>query len=105
MQACQGLSDLQPAVGQSHPAANHLDQYQWCGISFHTKASYWTAEHKLQAVKQGSNKSATDYAKFVHEEFVNMAHKQFWVVSPVETVLHLKELCLSPVGVVPQHKH
>ena len=55
-------------------------------------------------MKQGIHKSATDYAKFVHEEFVNMVHKQFWVVLLVETVLHLKELHLSPVGVVPQHK-
>ena len=33
-----------------------------------------------------------------------MVHKQFWVVLPVDAVLQLEELQLSPLGVVPQHK-
>ena len=87
-----------------HPLASHLDQYQRYGVSCNTKAPYWTTEQKLPAAKRGAHKSATNCAEFVYEEFVDMAHKQFWVALPVEVVLQLEELRLSPLGVVPQHK-
>ena len=101
-----GFSDVHSStVGTlPHSAASHLDQYQWCGVPFKTMAPYWTTEQKLLAVKRGAHKSASDYANLVYKEFANMVHKQFWVMLPVDTVLELKELCLSPLGVVPQHE-
>ena len=33
-----------------------------------------------------------------------MIKKHFWTVLPASLVLHLKELRLSPLGIVPQHK-
>ena len=96
--ACQGPIDFQPMVGQlPHSAASHLDQYQWHGIPFNTTAPYWTAEQKLMAIKRGAHKSASDCAEFVHKEFVDVVHKQVWVVLPVDAVLELEELRLSPL--------
>ena len=103
--ACQGPSDLQPMVGHlPHSAASHLDQYRRCGILFNTMAPYWTTEQKLLAVKRSAHMSASDCAEFVCEALVDLVHKQFWVVLPVDEVLELEELRLSPLGAVPQHK-
>ena len=93
VQAFQDPSDPQPMVSNlPHPVVGHLDQCQWHGVPFCTIAPHWTTEQKAQAVKQGTHKLAINCAEFVCKEFVNMVHKQFLAVPPVESVLHLKEL-------------
>ena len=63
---------LDVALSQAHPVVGHLDWHQWCIIPFHTTAPHWTTEQKSQAVKQGTYELATNCAKFVCKEFVDM---------------------------------
>ena len=56
------------------------------------------------ALLRGAHKSCNDHLDFLRKEFVDMIHKGQWAVFPASVTLKLKEICLSPPGVVPQRE-
>jgi hypothetical protein len=54
------------------------------------------------ALARGPHKSAHEHADFLRDEFVAFIRKQQWTLLPARQVEHLKNLRLSPLGVVPQ---
>jgi hypothetical protein len=59
---------------------------------------------KTLAIARGPHKSAYDFQDFLRTELLDMVRKHTWMVLPYRVVRHLKNLRVSPIGVVPQHK-
>ena len=101
----QGPSDLHSNVEHlDHPAADLLKQYRDRGVPMETTTDPWTSDRIQAALDRGPHQSANLYKDFVREEFVNFVKKHFWTIVPARLVKHLKNLRLSPLGVVPQHE-
>ena len=62
----------------------------------------WTTEQKDAAIHRGPHPSALLHAPFLTEELVGMIDRKQWFVLPYDTVKHLPNLRLSPMGVIPQ---
>jgi hypothetical protein len=61
-----------------------------------------TNEASACARNRGPHKSAQEHAAFVREEMADFCQQGFWVVLPLDEVIDMKLLRLSPLGVVPQ---
>ena len=85
-----------------HPASHLLDYLRKVGAPVITGTLPWTQDRKRAALRQGPHKSAKDHTAFLRQEFTDMIHKGHWTVLPAAQVLHLRDLRLSPLGVVPQ---
>jgi hypothetical protein len=55
-------------------------------------------------MERGPHKPAHDYQDFLREEMADFVKKGFWMVLPYDKVKHVKNLRVSPPGVVPQNK-
>jgi hypothetical protein len=53
---------------------------------------------------RGAHQSAKFHREFLYEEMADMVDKAQWVVLPYSLVDHYPDLCISPIGVVPQHE-
>ena len=62
----------------------------------------WTLEQKDNAIRRGPHQSAKKYAELFREEFSDFVDKKFWTILPYRLVRDLRDLRLSPLGVVPQ---
>ena len=101
----QGPSDFHQEVSSiKHPAALLLDNYRLNGVPLETPSEPWSLKQKREALLRGAHKSLYEYQEFVRGEFVDFINKKFWVVLPAQDIIHLKELRLSPLGVVPQNE-
>lgn len=85
-----------------HPARRLLRQYKHRGAPVVLHDAPWTQQQLDHAVQRGPHQSCFEYIDFLEEEFVSMIGKQQWVLLPYEAIKHLKNLRLSPPGVVPQ---
>ena len=85
-----------------HPAKRLLQHYKSHGapVKFTTKP--WTKHQLKTAIERGPHQSCHEYIDFLEEEFIDMINKQQWVVLPYSIAKQLKDLRLSPPGVVPQ---
>ena len=85
-----------------HPARRLLLQYKSRGVpvKFHTRP--WSREQVHHAVQRGPHQSCRNHQDFLREEFCDMIAKEQWVVLPFSEVKNLKNIRLSPPGVVPQ---
>jgi hypothetical protein len=79
-----------------------LDQLRVRGATVATKTAPWYLQHKLTALERGSCQSANQHVDFLCEELINMVNKGKWVLLPALVFLEERNLCLSPLGVVPQ---
>jgi hypothetical protein len=68
------------------------------------KTQPWSKEQLDAAVARGPHQSAHLHTDFLTTEFSDMIQKGQWMVLPYSTVKHLPNLCISPIGVVPQRE-
>ena len=85
-----------------HPAARLLHHLDTNGVPVILKSTPWSVDKIEKALKRGPHRSSLEYIDFLEEEFVDMINKNQWIVLPFASVKHLKNLRLSPPGVVPQ---
>ena len=87
-----------------HPARRLLAHYKARGAPVKLRTQDWSRKQLLKAVERGPHQSCYQNLDFLQSEFVEMIHKQQWVVLPFSEVQHLPGLRLSPPGVVPQRE-
>jgi hypothetical protein len=103
VQSSRSASDLAPTVRDlPHPASHLLDHLRKVGAPVITGTLPWTQDRKRAALRRGPHKSAKDHTTFLRAEFTDMINKGHWTLLPAAQVLHLRDLRLSPLGVVPQ---
>jgi hypothetical protein len=99
----RGPSDICPDVHQlPHQAARLLSHLGRRGCSVPLSSPPWTIAQNDAAMARGSHKSALQHLDFLEHEFVEMMDKGQWILLPYKSVRHLKNLRVSPLGVVPQ---
>ena len=99
----RGEPDIHSAVGTlPHEAAPLLDQMQKKGTPVKIDAPPLTQEQIAAAIAYGSHNSCNRYPSFLHIEMRDFVEKDFWIVLPLENVVGLNGLRLSPVGLDPQ---
>lgn len=55
-------------------------------------------------MQRGSHKSATEYTHFLREEMTQMRTKGMFIVIPYDLLRDNPNLCLSPIGCIPQRE-
>jgi hypothetical protein len=99
----RGASDIHPNVHQlPHQAARLLSHLGRRGCNVPLSSPPWTTAQTDAAVERGSHKSALEHLDFLEQEFVEMMQKGQWILLPYKSVRGLKNLRVSPLGVVPQ---
>ena len=94
---------LTPTVGDlPHLASSLLDHICHQGAPATMTSPLWPQGLLQACLCWGPHKSTLDHADFVQAEMTDFCEKGFWMVLPYELVQHLPNLCLSPVGVMPQ---
>lgn len=63
----------------------------------------WTLTQRDAAVHRGPHKSANEYIAFLRDEMADMVDRATWMVLPYHRLRHIRNLRISPMGVVPQH--
>ena len=85
-----------------HPARSYLLHLRNHGVPVPMQPPPWTNEKKDEVIARGCHESANKDTKFVREEFSDFIKKQFWTILPYRLVKGMRDLRLSPLGVVPQ---
>ena len=99
----RSTSDLAPTVRDlHHPASHLLDRLRKVGAPVITGTLPWTQDRKRAALRRGPHASAKKHTQFLRQEFADMIQKGHWTVLPASQVMHLRNVRLSPLGVVPQ---
>ena len=86
-----------------HPAHRLLRQYRARGAPVVLCDAPWSVAERHAAITRGPHKSAYEHIEFLRDEMASMVAKGQWVVVPYELIKDIPGLCLSPIGVVPQH--
>ncbi len=100
----RGRGDLSSMDKVRHPARRLLRQYKSRGVPVVMSTAPWSPGRIQAALQRGPHKSAIEHSEFLRSEFANMVQKNQWVVLPFSSVADLPGLCISPMGVVPQHE-
>jgi len=101
--ALQSDSDFHPAVHTiQHPAVHVLDHLCCHGAPVLMSTQPWTDAHRTAAIAQGSHLSARQHLAFLEHEMLQMVNKGQWIILPYHEVAHIRNLRISPLGVVPQ---
>jgi hypothetical protein len=85
-----------------HPASNLLRSFRKRGVPVITKTQPWSQARINAALKRGHHKSAKTKHAFLRTELRDMIKKGHWTLLPASLVKNLKNLRISPIGVVPQ---
>jgi hypothetical protein len=103
VQAYRGPPLLSEAVAHlPHPAAALLHDIRTNGVPVNVGGEEWTREKLEATAARAPHKSAQEHAAFVREEMADFCRQGFWVVLPLDEVIDMELLRLSPLGVVPQ---
>jgi len=95
--------DLQPTVQELvHPAAHVLDHLRCHGAPVVKRTPPWSRTRHDEAIARGSHQSAHQHLPFLEQEMLTMVGKGQWMILPYKTVADIPNLCISPLGVVPQ---
>jgi hypothetical protein len=100
----QGPHDIQPDLPLriAHPAGPLLAQLAKHGVPVLQSTPPWSLAQRDAAILRGSHQSTREHQQFLRDEMADMIEQQYWIVIPYKDVLHLPNLRLSPMGVVPQ---
>jgi hypothetical protein len=100
----RGLPDLQTNISHrlSHPAAPLLAQIAQHGVPILQDSPPWSRTQLDAAMKRGSHPSTLEHSVFLRNEMADMVEQHQWIVIPYSQAVLLPNLCLSPMGVVPQ---
>ena len=107
----RGLSNLLPPALHTtqlahsvHPATPYLRQVAKHGFPALMTTPPWTLAQRDAAVHRGPHKSSLEFRDFLREELADMVERATWVVLPYHRLRHVRNLRVSPMGVVPQHE-
>ena len=64
----------------------------------------WTLAQRDTAVRRGPHQSSIQYRAFLRDELADMVERATWIVLPYHQLRHMRNLRISPMGVVPQHE-
>ena len=95
------MQDLQL---QQHPAQHLLKHLSRHGAPVVMTTPPWSLRDKDTAMARGPHASAHAFADFLREELADMVDKGTWMVLPYHYLRHLRNLRISPMGVVSQHE-
>jgi hypothetical protein len=101
-------SDFHPNVKRLRhkAAAGLLNRLKERGASVTLSTPPWTDRQREETLRRGPHKSSVEFADFLGEELLDFVKKGFWMVLPYQLLQkhkHLiRNLCISPMGVVPQ---
>ena len=99
----QGEPDIHSEVGAlPHEAAPLMDQMRLKGTSVKIDGPPLTPEQLAAAIAYGSHNSCNRDPSFLHTEMRDIVKKGFWIVLPLEDVVGLNGLRLSPAGLISQ---
>ena len=98
----QGRGDLTRLHSVTHPAKHLLQRLSKSGAPVVLSTPPWSTKRLDEAIRRGPHKSALEHLEFLRGEMADMVDKAFWSVLPYSKVRHLKNLRISPIGVVPQ---
>ena len=98
----RGRGDMTDMRGFQHPAKRLLRLYGRRGVPVKLRDKAWTRKQIEEAIRRGPHGSCAAHREFLHGEFANMINLNQWLVLPYSVVKHLKNLHVSPPGVVPQ---
>jgi hypothetical protein len=93
---------LSPGVNNLDNPACHLLHAFRKRAPVATKSSPWSNNRIQAALKRGPHKSASLDQAFLRSELASVIRKGHWTVLPVSLVRHLRNLRISPVGIVLQ---
>jgi hypothetical protein len=100
----QGRGDFASLENIRSHAAHHLNsQLKKHGAPVVLTTPPWSSLQLDAAVQRGPHRSATEHLEFLRTEMADMVKKAIWMVLPYSLVKDLKDLRISPIGVVPQH--
>jgi hypothetical protein len=100
----RGTGNLTTIKNIRHPAAHLVQVLSKTGSPVVLKTLPWTTNQRDAAVKRGPHKSAHEHIEFLREEMADMVERATWVVMYYRRLRELKDLRVSPMGVVPQHE-
>jgi hypothetical protein len=87
-----------------HPATPFLRQVAKHGFPVLMTTPPWTLAQRDAAVHRGPHQSSHQHREFLREELADMVERATWVVLPYSRLRHMRNLRISPMGVVPQHE-
>ena len=110
----RGRGDLAPTGENAiaHPAYGLLKHLSTKGAPAVMSTPPWELKQLDERMKRGSHKSCDDNRDFLRTEILDFVKKGFWTVLPYRLlreqykrkIRHLRDLRLSPMGVVPQRE-
>ncbi len=104
MNQARGQSNLSDNVRTlPHKSARLLEHLRKRGASVVTSPPPWGMHRRDEAVLRGPHKSSHAEREFVATEIIDFCAQGYWAVLPYRHVRHWAGLCISPMGVVPQH--
>ena len=96
-------ADLPKEVAQvPHAACGLLQHLRRFNAPCKMTTKPWTQQQKDQAAERGPHRSALEYQEFLAGDMLEMVEKGQWMLLPYDAVQYLRNLRLSPIGVVPQ---
>ncbi len=99
----RGQSNLTNLACVNHPARPLLRHLGTSGFPVVLSSSPWTLDQRDSAIARGPHQSARQYVDFLRDKLADMVERATWMVLPYHRVRELRQLRLSPMGVVPQH--
>ena len=100
----RGKGDIRVDPCLKHPAGPLLAHLGTTGAPCVLSDRPWSKQRLLEAMTRGPHKSALDFTDFLEEEFANFVDCCQWIVLSWSRAKHLKNLRVSPPGVVPQRE-
>ena len=102
VQSRRRRGDLADLSNLPHHAKGLLQHYKNHGAPVKVTTKPWSQHRLRTAIERGPHKSCYEHLEFLEDEFIDMINKQQWVILPYTVAKQLKNLRLSPPGVVPQ---
>ena len=87
-----------------HSAAAYLHDLRADGAPVQCTTPMWASECKARSMQRGPHLSTRPYLHFLKSDMADMITKGYWVVLPYDLVKHIPNLCISPMGAVPQRE-
>jgi len=104
VQKIRPRGDLQRNQHHWHPASPLLRHFAKCGAPAVLSSAPWPPELLDERILRGSHQSCNDNKQFIREELTNFVNNGYWFLLPYRLVKHMRQLRISPLGVVPQRE-
>ena len=85
-----------------HPASPLLKRLAKTGAPAVMSTKPWSRRTIEKRIRRGSHQSCRAHLDFLREEMLEFVRKGFWLLLPYRLVKKMKQLRVSPLGVIPQ---